>query len=127
MVTLALYTYFIAALLGRQFVPDATGPVGKFEEPDMYFPFFTALQVKTSSLPKIFAFFHTFSLVLFLRRLAKSGRGPDKSLRRGRRRHRAQLADRQAYQGEIINVRRQFYDFPNTHTHTCVRFVIRKQ
>lgn len=44
-VTLALYTYFIAALLGRQFVPDATGPVGKFEEPDMYFPFFTALQV----------------------------------------------------------------------------------
>lgn len=44
-VTLALYTYFIAALLGRQFVPEAIGPVGKFEEPDMYFPFFTALQV----------------------------------------------------------------------------------
>ncbi|XP_065160484.1 bestrophin homolog 15 isoform X1 [Atheta coriaria] len=43
-VTLALYTYFIAALLGRQFVPNATEPVGKFEAPDMFFPFFTALQ-----------------------------------------------------------------------------------
>lgn len=45
--------------------------------------------------------------VLFLRGLAKGGRGPDKPLRRGRRRYRAQLADRQAYQGEI-NVRRPF-------------------
>ena len=44
-VTLALYTYFIAALMGRQFVPDAVEDVGKFEAPDMYFPFFTALQV----------------------------------------------------------------------------------
>ncbi|XP_017773950.1 PREDICTED: uncharacterized protein LOC108560780 [Nicrophorus vespilloides] len=43
-VTLALYTYFIAALMGRQFIPDAPQPVGKFEDPDMYFPFFTALQ-----------------------------------------------------------------------------------
>ncbi|XP_063910886.1 bestrophin-1 isoform X2 [Zophobas morio] len=43
-VSLALYLYFIAALLGRQFVPDATMSVGKFEEPDMYFPFFTAIQ-----------------------------------------------------------------------------------
>lgn len=51
-VTLALYTYFIAALLGRQFVPDATGPVGKFEEPDVYFPFFTALQVNNHQTTK---------------------------------------------------------------------------
>ncbi|XP_048525012.1 uncharacterized protein LOC109544878 isoform X3 [Dendroctonus ponderosae] len=44
-VSLALYVYFIAALLGRQFVPFAPGDMrGKLEEPDMYFPFFTALQ-----------------------------------------------------------------------------------
>lgn len=43
-VTLALYTYFVAALIGRQFVPYATSPVGKFEDPDMFFPFFTSLQ-----------------------------------------------------------------------------------
>nr|XP_023027939.1 uncharacterized protein LOC111515962 isoform X3 [Leptinotarsa decemlineata] len=40
-VSLALYTYFLAALLGRQFVE---GPQNKFEAPDMYFPFFTSLQ-----------------------------------------------------------------------------------
>ncbi|GLV33970.1 Bestrophin 2 [Carabus blaptoides fortunei] len=43
-VTLALYTYFIAALMGRQFVPHKDGTASKYEEPDMYFPFFTALQ-----------------------------------------------------------------------------------
>ncbi|XP_050302019.1 bestrophin homolog 24 isoform X2 [Anthonomus grandis grandis] len=44
-VSLALYVYFIAALLGRQFVPHAQSDMkGKLEEPDMYFPFFTALQ-----------------------------------------------------------------------------------
>ncbi|RZB40547.1 uncharacterized protein BDFB_006963, partial [Asbolus verrucosus] len=43
-VSLALYLYFIAALLGRQFVPDSRDSVGKYEEPDMYFPFFTAIQ-----------------------------------------------------------------------------------
>lgn len=47
-VTLVLYTYFIAALLGRQMIPkDAnTLPSGlKYEDPDLYFPLFTALQV----------------------------------------------------------------------------------
>ncbi|KAK0156925.1 hypothetical protein PV327_011523 [Microctonus hyperodae] len=46
-VTLSLYAYFLSALLGRQFVqhpPNATGS-GKYEEPDMYFPVFTTLQV----------------------------------------------------------------------------------
>ncbi|KAF2882944.1 hypothetical protein ILUMI_23231 [Ignelater luminosus] len=43
-VTLALYIYFFAALMGRQFVRDDVQPWGKFEFPDMYFPFFTALQ-----------------------------------------------------------------------------------
>jgi predicted membrane chloride channel (bestrophin family) len=43
-VSLALYLYFIAALLGRQFVPDAANSTGRYEEPDMYFPFFTAIQ-----------------------------------------------------------------------------------
>lgn len=43
-VTLALYTYFITALLGRQFVNDENGYQGRLESPDMYFPFFTALQ-----------------------------------------------------------------------------------
>lgn len=50
-VSLALYVYFIAALLGRQFVPFAKdGMRGKIEEPDMYFPFFTALQVSVTTL-----------------------------------------------------------------------------
>jgi hypothetical protein len=45
-VTLVLYTYFIAALMGRQMVPQATGEDGKkYEDPDLYFPLFTALQV----------------------------------------------------------------------------------
>ncbi|XP_076265029.1 bestrophin 2 isoform X1 [Rhynchophorus ferrugineus] len=44
-VSLALYFYFIAALLGRQLIPYSDSNVkGKFEEPDVYFPFFTALQ-----------------------------------------------------------------------------------
>ncbi|XP_044732473.1 bestrophin-2 [Chrysoperla carnea] len=42
-VTLALYTYFIASLMGRQFVLHQDEN-GKLIEPDMYFPFFTALQ-----------------------------------------------------------------------------------
>lgn len=46
-VTLVLYTYFIAALLGRQMIPrrDDTVPLAKYEDPDLYFPLFTALQV----------------------------------------------------------------------------------
>lgn len=47
-VTLVLYTYFIAALLGRQMIPKTDG-LGhsdkKYEDPDLYFPLFTALQV----------------------------------------------------------------------------------
>ncbi|KAJ8922398.1 hypothetical protein NQ315_004343 [Exocentrus adspersus] len=44
-VSLALYVYFIAALLGRQFIPFADKSMqNKWEEPDMYFPFFTSLQ-----------------------------------------------------------------------------------
>ncbi|KAI5637007.1 bestrophin, RFP-TM, chloride channel domain-containing protein [Phthorimaea operculella] len=42
-VTLALYTYFVAALMGRQLVPPASGSTAKYE-PDVYFPLFTALQ-----------------------------------------------------------------------------------
>ncbi|KAG5333748.1 BEST4 protein, partial [Acromyrmex heyeri] len=42
-VTLSLYAYFFSALLGRQFVEHSNG-TGKYEEPDMYFPFFTTLQ-----------------------------------------------------------------------------------
>lgn len=45
-VTLVLYTYFIAALMGRQMVPSQQGaPGSKYEDPDLYFPLFTALQV----------------------------------------------------------------------------------
>ncbi|XP_066600238.1 bestrophin-3 isoform X2 [Prorops nasuta] len=43
-VTLSLYAYFFSALLGRQFVAASDGKNGKYEDPDMYFPFFTALQ-----------------------------------------------------------------------------------
>ncbi|XP_066250882.1 bestrophin-3 [Euwallacea similis] len=44
-VSLALYVYFVAALLGRQFVPYAPPEMrGKIEDPDIFFPFFTALQ-----------------------------------------------------------------------------------
>ncbi|XP_052746430.1 bestrophin-2 isoform X2 [Bicyclus anynana] len=42
-VTLSLYTYFVAALMGRQLVPPAPGSTSKYE-PDVYFPLFTALQ-----------------------------------------------------------------------------------
>lgn len=57
-VTLVLYTYFIAALMGRQMVPKANETTGKFEDPDLYFPLFTALQVnKTSKLVKLLAMF----------------------------------------------------------------------
>ena len=48
-VTLVLYTYFIAALMGRQMVPKANETTGKFEDPDLYFPLFTALQVNKTS------------------------------------------------------------------------------
>ncbi|GAB0095653.1 Bestrophin [Sergentomyia squamirostris] len=43
-VTLVLYSYFIAALMGRQMVPHVDGFAGKYEDPDLYFPLFTALQ-----------------------------------------------------------------------------------
>ncbi|XP_028896194.2 bestrophin homolog 1 isoform X2 [Zeugodacus cucurbitae] len=39
-VTLVLYTYFIAALVGRQMLPNMTDA----KDPDLYFPFFTVLQ-----------------------------------------------------------------------------------
>lgn len=45
-VTLALYTYFIAALMGRQIVPPPDQKNDP-DEPDFYFPFFTAIQVST--------------------------------------------------------------------------------
>jgi bestrophin, other len=48
-VTLVLYTYFIAALMGRQMVPHMPTVDGKkYEDPDLYFPLFTALQVRHS-------------------------------------------------------------------------------
>lgn len=49
-VTLVLYTYFIAALMGRQMVPKANETTGKFEDPDLYFPLFTALQVNSKQV-----------------------------------------------------------------------------
>jgi bestrophin, other len=47
-VTLVLYTYFIAALMGRQMVPHMPPSTDgkKYEDPDLYFPLFTALQVR---------------------------------------------------------------------------------
>ncbi|XP_059216213.1 bestrophin homolog 14 isoform X2 [Stomoxys calcitrans] len=42
-VTLVLYTYFIAALVGRQMLPYMPTQNGK-EDSDLYFPLFTALQ-----------------------------------------------------------------------------------
>ncbi|KRF84498.1 bestrophin-4 isoform X2 [Drosophila virilis] len=42
-VTLVLYTYFIAALLGRQMLPNVVDSNGR-EDPDLFFPFFTVLQ-----------------------------------------------------------------------------------
>lgn len=55
-VTLVLYTYFIAALLGRQMIPKVDGslPTGKYEDPDLYFPLFTALQVSVIIIINIF-------------------------------------------------------------------------
>lgn len=56
-VTLVLYTYFVAALLGRQMIPkDAnTLPSGlKYEDPDLYFPLFTVLQVRFIIEQKIY-------------------------------------------------------------------------
>uniref|UniRef100_A0A6P4FSD9 Bestrophin-3 n=1 Tax=Drosophila rhopaloa TaxID=1041015 RepID=A0A6P4FSD9_DRORH len=41
--TLVLYTYFIAALLGRQMLPNVLDKNGR-EDPDLYFPLFTVLQ-----------------------------------------------------------------------------------
>ncbi|KAI4470743.1 bestrophin [Holotrichia oblita] len=41
-VTLALYIYFISALMGQQFVPYAKD--SSYKDPDVYFPLFTALQ-----------------------------------------------------------------------------------
>lgn len=57
-VTLVLYTYFTAALLGRQMIPKPDGyvPSGKYEDPDLYFPLFTALQVNFSSSAILFGF-----------------------------------------------------------------------
>ncbi|XP_028134857.1 bestrophin-2 isoform X2 [Diabrotica virgifera virgifera] len=44
-VSLALYVYFLAQLFGRQFVPYADKEdLGKWDNVDMYFPFFTAIQ-----------------------------------------------------------------------------------
>lgn len=43
-VTLSVYSYFIAALMGRQFVPEDKVSNNKFEDPDVYFPVFTTLQ-----------------------------------------------------------------------------------
>lgn len=40
-----LYTYFIAALLGRQMLPNILDRSGR-EDPDLFFPFFTVLQVR---------------------------------------------------------------------------------
>lgn len=58
-VTLVLYSYFVAALVGRQMVPHVDGVVGKYEDPDLYFPLFTALQV---SLFNIIAFMTPLSM-----------------------------------------------------------------
>lgn len=45
-VTLSVYSYFFAALMGRQFLPgDRISSNNKFEDPDIYFPIFTSLQV----------------------------------------------------------------------------------
>uniref|UniRef100_U5ETV9 Putative conserved plasma membrane protein n=1 Tax=Corethrella appendiculata TaxID=1370023 RepID=U5ETV9_9DIPT len=43
-VTLVLYTYFIAALMGSQLIPKLDPITQRYDEPDIYFPLFTALQ-----------------------------------------------------------------------------------
>lgn len=57
-VTLVLYTYFIAALMGRQMVPIMNTATGIREDPDLYFPLFTALQVRV-----LIFFFNLYFLV----------------------------------------------------------------
>ncbi|KAH8301982.1 hypothetical protein KR044_001477 [Drosophila immigrans] len=42
-VTLVLYTYFVAALMGRQMLPNLVDSKGR-EDPDLYLPLFTILQ-----------------------------------------------------------------------------------
>lgn len=63
--SLALYVYFIAALLGRQFVPYADPNIyksgTKWEVPDMYFPFFTSLQVNYG----FFCFHKLYNIIIF--------------------------------------------------------------
>lgn len=45
-VTLSVYTYFMAQLMGRQFV-ETTHPDGTVTgDPDIFFPLFTSLQVR---------------------------------------------------------------------------------
>lgn len=45
-VTLVLYTYFIAALIGEQMLPrDPSSPKSDKFDPDLYFPLFTVLKV----------------------------------------------------------------------------------
>lgn len=63
-VTLVLYTYFIAALMGRQMVPKANETTGKFEDPDLYFPLFTALQVNFKQV-KLLAMYNKCHLIHF--------------------------------------------------------------
>ncbi|CAG9864315.1 unnamed protein product [Phyllotreta striolata] len=43
-VSLALYVYFISALFGRQFVKDVDKLNSKYDNIDVYFPFFTTVQ-----------------------------------------------------------------------------------
>lgn len=52
-VSLALYVYFISALLGRQFVKDVDKLNTKYDNIDIYFPFFTTVQVNKLSFYKI--------------------------------------------------------------------------
>nr|CAH8863153.1 unnamed protein product [Trichobilharzia regenti] len=43
-VTLAVYIYFLASLIGRQFVMDASPYADQVNSKDLYFPFFTILE-----------------------------------------------------------------------------------
>ena len=129
-VTLSLYAYFFSALLGRQFIERTDVGGGKYEEPDMYFPFFTALQVRalhvlekkrkekttiqssTNSRPTVADRFNLFVSVLLLRGMAESSRGIDQSIRRGRRRHRVKLADWSSHQGTRPTFLDSIEEFP---------------
>jgi bestrophin, other len=76
-VTLVLYSYFIAALFGRQMVPQIDGVGGKgqkYEDPDLYFPLFTALQVSLELILKTILNLLIFYSVLLLCGLAESCR-----------------------------------------------------